>query len=393
MSAKIKLMGFCLTLLLFLTGCDSLLESEYISVTDYVDDNQSDTGDAITITDYSGLKRRIEALVESRGDELTLQLIGYEGDVSDDIGRACTEVKINTAYGAYAIDYMSNDKQWIVSYYEVTIQVTYKKTAAEMDAILELSSLYSAREEVQKAAAEMSDTLVFRLASATLDESAIIEYVQEAYYPTYGSSVEIDRSGILRMPEISVNIYPDSGQDRIFEVTLDFGVERDEIEEMRQALGQALADIDERVTAKQTIQAVTELCREISGLCEYDPESQQRAQELGEDSGLGSTAYGALVEGYADCEGLAMAFAQACRLREIECYVVRGQQGVRDHVWNIVGIDGQYYHVDVSQYALGITSPVLKGDADMQANYLWNQGVYPECPATYYGTVAASAED
>ncbi|MBP1549423.1 MAG: hypothetical protein J6A05_05405 [Oscillospiraceae bacterium] len=59
------------------------------------------------------------------------------------------------------------------------------------------------------------------------------------------------------------------------------------------------------------------------------------------------TVYGALVEKKALCEGYAKAFAYLCNLAGIENVIVTGETYV-PHMWNMVKLDGNWYHVDVT---------------------------------------------
>ncbi|MBR4096838.1 MAG: hypothetical protein IKK42_06000 [Oscillospiraceae bacterium] len=59
------------------------------------------------------------------------------------------------------------------------------------------------------------------------------------------------------------------------------------------------------------------------------------------------TVYGALVEKKALCEGYSKAFAYLCNLAGIENAIVTGETYV-PHMWNMVKLDGNWYHVDVT---------------------------------------------
>ncbi len=59
------------------------------------------------------------------------------------------------------------------------------------------------------------------------------------------------------------------------------------------------------------------------------------------------TIYGALVEKKALCEGYSKAFAYLCNLAGIENVIVTGETYV-PHMWNMVNVDGSWYHVDVT---------------------------------------------
>lgn len=64
-------------------------------------------------------------------------------------------------------------------------------------------------------------------------------------------------------------------------------------------------------------------------------------QETGEDS---HSAYGALINKTAVCEGYALAFQKIMDTMGIPCFVATGNQ----HAWNVVQVDGQWYHIDVT---------------------------------------------
>ncbi len=59
------------------------------------------------------------------------------------------------------------------------------------------------------------------------------------------------------------------------------------------------------------------------------------------------TAYGALVEKKALCEGYSKAFAYLCNLAGIENTIVTGETYV-PHMWNMVKLGGNWYHVDIT---------------------------------------------
>lgn len=65
------------------------------------------------------------------------------------------------------------------------------------------------------------------------------------------------------------------------------------------------------------------------------------------DDEYADTIYGALVRGKALCEGYAKAFSYLCNLAGIENVIVTGDTGVA-HMWNMVKLGGNWYHVDVT---------------------------------------------
>ena len=59
-----------------------------------------------------------------------------------------------------------------------------------------------------------------------------------------------------------------------------------------------------------------------------------------------ATAYGAIVEGAANCEGYARAFQYLLQRLGIPCLYVEGQGNGRPHAWVMVYIDGKWLHTD-----------------------------------------------
>ena len=80
----------------------------------------------------------------------------------------------------------------------------------------------------------------------------------------------------------------------------------------------------------------------LSEHCTYDAEGERK-----------HSAYGALVEGRAVCDGYSRAFQLLCRRLGIECTVVEGTSEFNTdeddgHMWNCVRIGGEWYHADIT---------------------------------------------
>ncbi len=69
--------------------------------------------------------------------------------------------------------------------------------------------------------------------------------------------------------------------------------------------------------------------------------------ESDSDDPYANTIYGALVKGKALCEGYSKSFSYLCNKAGIENIIVTGETDTA-HMWNMVKIDGNWYHVDVT---------------------------------------------
>lgn len=77
-----------------------------------------------------------------------------------------------------------------------------------------------------------------------------------------------------------------------------------------------------------------------------------------EDGNNAATAYGALIDGSAMCEGYAFAFSYLCTAAGIENYVVSGSNEKGEpHLWNKAVCGGEWYNVDCTW-----DDPILKDE-------------------------------
>lgn len=108
------------------------------------------------------------------------------------------------------------------------------------------------------------------------------------------------------------------------------------------------------------------------------------------------SAWGAIMDGRAVCEGISNAFANALNRIGINCITVGGEGESKsgkdeDHMWNILQIGSNCYHVDVTY---GLTNPFenkrliydyfLISDDEICVNHKWKYDNLPKCTAGGY---------
>ena len=99
--------------------------------------------------------------------------------------------------------------------------------------------------------------------------------------------------------------------------------------------------------------------------------------------------YGVIVKGEAVCQGYAESMKLLLNKIGIECIYVSSQE--MNHGWNIVNIDGEYYHIDATW-----NDPISNEDNSIRYKYFaltdeeiskthtWDKSKYPSCNSDKY---------
>lgn len=125
------------------------------------------------------------------------------------------------------------------------------------------------------------------------------------------------------------------------------------------ALGQSDGVSEEAALLYPSVRAVLDACIS-AGMSDYEKEKavhdylvlntayDYENYQNGTLPDISFRAAGVFLYRTAVCQGYAEAFQLLLNLIGIECYTVTGTSGGVSHAWNIVRLDGEYYHVDVT---------------------------------------------
>lgn len=214
-------LALALSLALPLTGCGSMLERSYASVTPHT---QFYDESAITSTlgaeNYQGLVSALLHLVEEGEETGVIRLYQYSsvtGSAASDVDQACQEATREDPLGAYAVDYIRYDVQQTASYYEVDVSLTYRVAPEELSQVISVTASTAVAGELQDLLPHRPQKVIFRIGYFTAEDSAetLRQAVEEAY--------DAQTIALPPLEEITVNLYPDSGQQRVAEILLTWG--------------------------------------------------------------------------------------------------------------------------------------------------------------------------
>ena len=320
---RLACLALCCTMLFALCGCGSMFSEEYVVVGEYTPPAPiSDSGEGrITVTDLYGLRLALLGLVSDGVRESSIAFdADYEGEISEDMASACWQVRTQDALCAYCVENISYDLTKIVNYTEARISIRYSDAVCAPEEVLR-RTYSSGMDELVRKMMTAGDTRLAVLISSS--------YTGELY----------------RMTQFKAK----SG-----------GKESEELHALSPFEGMEITGLDE---AHRALAATLWL----SEHCVYDPEGN-------------SDLYSALIRGCADEEGMAFAFVHLCTLLGLDCRMVYGQRSWEDYCWNIVSVDGDYYHVAPAVCAGGdLDGGFLIRDELMWEDCRWDVSAYPPC--------------
>ena len=129
---------------LSLTGCSALLERNYATVEPHSSKFwESEAAGTLRAENYQDIVNDLLILIGQHTESATVRLYNYEDDltVADTLEQATTEVQQETPMGAYAVEYITASSRSQRGYYEISIQVSYRRTAEQIQAVVNATEL------------------------------------------------------------------------------------------------------------------------------------------------------------------------------------------------------------------------------------------------------------
>lgn len=346
--------------ILLSSGCSSLLSRSYSTVTVHsaaptVESDQL----TIRVESYQDLVNALLYFITQGKETGTIRLYNYPYDAEQDLEDACQEVVQEDPLGAYAVDGIQYDIVPIVSCYEASIQIAYRRTHDQVAAVVAATGASAIRTQLHNALAQFQRETALRVNYFEGDEAYIQTLIREAYYTIPEAALDF--------PQSTVSFYPNSGRQCIVEILFSYQLEQSEQEARKYALERAAEQMAGDLWDAMDDEGLLDIRQAILDKSVYDPEG-------------GSTAYHALVEHRADSLGLALSMALLCQKLDYSCQIVAGTLNGEPHYWNIVSTQNGYRHLDLSLPFDGESDLLFLSDRAMaQDGYSWDNSAVPQC--------------
>lgn len=354
-----------IALLVGLTACSPWVKEDHLAVSPYVEPAYPSTemqeeSAPVSVCDRTELRGAVLSLIRDWTEQTVLCVQDYEGDIAADLDETIHYATEEDPIGAYAVDYIDAEIHGDGKQGEIAMSIVFRRSAAEIDAIVTVSGNSGAYEKIRQALTSFDVALTLR-----------IRNYQEADFEQYIYRYCLDNpSAAPVLPTLSAQIYPQEGPTRILELHFGYPMSR---EELRMAQGEVQTIMRSASSYVRSGQSEAEraqlLCRFLSTRFSYT--SQQEIPQM--------PAYDLLCRGQAHSFSFASVFYAQCLTAELDCRMVSGERNGAEHYWNLLCIDGVYYHVDLMRgLEEGETELRLLYAAELRGEgYLWDEEVYP----------------
>lgn len=354
-----------------LSGCRSF-DNEYVVIHDYTPTvNEPSSADGkISVRNFAGLKQALLDMAYDGRTEGTIVFdAAYDGDTTEDMASACWSVRTQDALCAYCVENIAYELNKIVTINEASVYISYSPSTESAGNISRMSFSAGVDNALSKAMSDGTKRFALLIGHSEFTAEDMANEVIKVYRET-PTLVPIE-------PLASVNMYSGTGSQRLYEISINYGLNADEMDERMAQLRaiDAFADMD--IEGMSGAQLAYEAMKYLEENCSVSSNARE------------NNAYSALIGGSANSEGIALAYVVLCRQLNLDCQIVYGQLAWQEHCWNIVKLDGSYYHVDVCPAIDGDPEAgFLKSDEQFWGDHRWDVASYPKCTGELnYGDV------
>lgn len=351
---KVLAVMLAISLCIGLCGCSAWLDGSYHSVRPHQDDDQEQLQQTMTATSYRQLQSLLTELVENGQASGVIDMAGYtDAQLRSFMDQAIRYVLSYNPIGAYAVEDITYDIGTAGGKPAIALQIRYLHNRSEILRIKQLDSTM-AREMIWRALVDCEAGLVLRVNDYTdMDFVLLVEDYAEKY-PEY----------CIEVPQVSVVTYPNSGSDRVLELTFTYTTNRDSLRSMQSYVTPVFEAAELNVRGEETEAAKFALMYTfLMERSDYQPGTSI------------TPAYSLLRHGVGDSKSFAMVFAAMCTRAGLECRMVTGTRDGEPWVWNLICEDGTYYHIDLLREGNDGKLTHLT-EADL-VSYVWDYSAYP----------------
>lgn len=343
-----------LCVVLLLSGC-RWLQGGYASVVPYAQQEDRYDKGITSVSSYQEMRSALIQMIENGEDSRTLSLVDFNSSqVETNLVLAIRNVRSATPVGAYAVEDIHYDFGSTGGVSAVVVTVQYNHNRSEIRGLRQVKGMSAAKSLITGALERLEPGVVFQVSDYRhMDYDQFVrDYAQQ--YPEL----------IMELPQITANIYPETGNSRIVEIKFNYETSRESLKTMQSYVRPRFT------SAAMFVSGEEDPAFKYQRLYAFLMETSDYTLETSI-----TPTYSLLRHSVGDSKAFATVFAAMCRRSGLDCRIVSGTREGESWAWNMISLDGNYYHLDlVDSYLSG--GYQLRYDEDM-TGYVWDYTAYP----------------
>lgn len=350
-----------LALCLLLAGCGTFMDGEYLWEQSHPIQPAPESGQNIAVADYQQLYDALAGCIESGLEQVTFSVSQYDRDLlENDITRAIACICRENPVAAYAVQQITHELGTGGGEAVLALQVEYLHDKQEIKKIVSVADHAQAQTAIYATLNACESGIVLRIAS--YQDTDFLQMVEDyaMAHPEY----------MMETPQVTVNLYPENGEDRVIELRFIYQTSRETLRGMQ---AQVRTLFDASVDMVSVTEDAQEKYSQLYALL------MERFQKYTIETSI-TPAYSLLVHGVGDAKTFAVVYGAMCRQAGLECQVVTGTRAGEPWYWNIVRIGEEYFHLDLLRMKDEGVFHLLT-DAIIDDGYVWDFAAYPACGA------------
>ena len=305
------------------------------------------------IGSHSELRTAVTAMIDGGTEEKVFSLYDYpEEELCRDMENLIRYATVSYPVGAWAVSEISYE----YGQYLLSVQISYRRSKAEIDRIYTVRGITGAREAIDAALTRCEDSLVLQITGYT--DTDFVQYAAD-----YAG---LNPQTVMEVPQVTAQVYPQSGTVRIVELQFNYQTSRESLRDMQSQVRPVFSSA--RLYVSSDADDGVKLSQLYSFLMERFDYTVQTSI---------TPSYSLLLHGVGDSRAFAQVYAAMCRQSGLEAMTVSGARNGESRFWNIVRNGDVYYHVDLLECARHGYYHQLTDE--QMWNYVWDYSAYPVC--------------
>ena len=350
-----KLMITVLMISLLLAGCSQWMDGSYSAVIPHTEPTYQAQNTSISVVNYEQLYAALITLVEKGTENAVLSWpFKTEDLIRADMETAVSNLMQFNPFAAYAVENIRYELGTSGKQIAVSVHISYYSNRARPEKILRIQTLNQVKNVVESRLNDCDASVVLYF-----DHVEQVDYDQMVadYALTYPQKV-------MEAPEVTVSLYPEEGSQQVVELKFTYRTSRESLRTMQNKVSPVFASAAQYVSGNYSdMEKASRLYTFLMNRYEYNIQTSI------------TPAYSLLLHGVGDNRAFAMVYGAMCRNAGIECQIVTGTRAGEPWIWNVMQLDGEYYHLDLLQS--NETGEFTLRTGQEMTDYVWDYSAYP----------------